>query len=734
MSTTFNQLTTTITSTVTNGWDAVCAMDSSQISAVFLQQYLQNGPTNPSEPLVAIGQVSSGESFWLLNVLLGPPDVSFPAGLPPDQAQLSMYLIRGVLIGFNPNTKTTQSVVQIRPNVSQLSGSLSLSKVQGTTNQLGVVTIQLCSGAWQPQIEGVDPSSQLAQGIAQAIQSFFANNAAAYQAGIVAESSVPKALQPTSFSFYTQPNPNQAGDGCLLMLITTTGTPGPQQPIEPYPIASGYSAGLIVSNQVLFNQLMPSVLTQEFSKIGSTFAGQQGSNGYTTVSSGGSINLGEFSLPNTATAPYSSDSNQNAEPVQFPAGGFTIGPSSGNLSASWSASIKQDITWTAVNPYTGYPYQTINTADFQADYSETATPSVDSTTDVISFSGSGSSSVKETNPPSWWEKVFGQQDVGGMLTSSMQSTLGDVLNGLTLPGVDVFALANLLFPKGQALSLQYASVPCDLIVNGQINAPVAVSPSSVNLQPGATQQFTAAIGGQASSNVLWEISPAGYGSISSSGLYTAPPSVPQAQAVVVTAIDNANTQDVGSAMALVYESAAETGLAVTPGQLVLTPGQNFNLVITNSSGQAEQVTCTISPNVGTISQDFGNSNWNYTAPDKIDGPQTVVVTATSTSNSSLTGTAKIVLLPPGAITVTPASASVGPNQSVQLTAYEQSVTDYEWAMYPTGAGSIQVATGDTAKATYTAPASAASGTLVMVAVYSIGSVAALGVAAITLTA
>lgn len=74
----------------------------------------------------------------------------------------------------------------------------------------------------------------------------------------------------------------------------------------------------------------------------------------------------------------------------------------------------------------------------------------------------------------------------------------------------------------------------------QVLGALAVTPASLNLSASATQQFQATEGGTATTNVRWSVNgkigggPA-TGTISVSGLYTAPAAVPQPPSVVVTA-------------------------------------------------------------------------------------------------------------------------------------------------------------------------------------------------------
>jgi hypothetical protein len=712
----------------TNGWDAICALNAESVNSIFFQQYLQDGPTNPATPLRLILQ-GENTSFWILDVVAGPPQVSFPTNLQLQQAQVTMFLVRGSLIQFDPNQKVILNALLIQPKESWLTGALSLAKVTGQANSQGQVVVDLASGAYQPQVQGVDPNSVLATELGAAVQTFFANNATKYPLGTIMETGVPACLQPTSFDFVTQPAPEStSGDGCVLLLIQTNGSGGAVGQLTAYPIPSGHTAALIVSNQVIFNQLIPPALTAEFQKIGFTFAGQQSNSVWQAVSTGGSINVGTLGKANTPNpclfpAVYTSDNNGNAAAVEVPLDGFIIAPGAdGSLAVSWNKSWSQpwaDLSGIQVRGWCD-SRTSVQAAQLTASYAQTSAASVDPATDIVSFSGSGTVSFKQSGGPSWLEKFFSGQNLQSQFTAAIQPTLQEVFNAIQLPSVDTFALANLLFPSFQALSLQQASAPCDLLLNGQMMQTLAVTPSTTTVQPGQTQQFSAMSAGQPVTNVTWEIKPPGFGSINSSGLYTAPSSVTQAQVVVITAVSQSNTNLVGSAMVLVYQPIGSTGLIVSPANLLLTAGQSFNLLVTDESGTPVEATCTLDPNIGQIEQGFTTGQWTYTAPSSVEGSTSVTVKATSSSAPSDTGTATIQLMPTEAVAIAPASQTLTPGQSVQLAASSPDLVDYTWQVYPIGVGSILANDANSAQATYTAPTSVKTPTEVMVAAYSLG--------------
>ena len=99
---------------------------------------------------------------------------------------------------------------------------------------------------------------------------------------------------------------------------------------------------------------------------------------------------------------------------------------------------------------------------------------------------------------------------------------------------------------------------------------MTVSPATASLSAGQIQQFTATVsGGSGNTAVTWTLSP-NVGTISNSGLYTAPAAVTSQQTVTVTATSVADTSR--SAMAAITLSPSVV-VAVSPGTVTLRAGQ-----------------------------------------------------------------------------------------------------------------------------------------------------------------
>jgi hypothetical protein len=92
------------------------------------------------------------------------------------------------------------------------------------------------------------------------------------------------------------------------------------------------------------------------------------------------------------------------------------------------------------------------------------------------------------------------------------------------------------FPKISAIQIVQAS-----------GITVSVSPPTATLGQSQTQLFSATVTGSTSTGVTWSLVPAGVGSISTGGLYTAPASIPASQQVTVKATSNADGVSSGTA-------------------------------------------------------------------------------------------------------------------------------------------------------------------------------------------
>jgi YD repeat-containing protein len=163
----------------------------------------------------------------------------------------------------------------------------------------------------------------------------------------------------------------------------------------------------------------------------------------------------------------------------------------------------------------------------------------------------------------------------------------------------------------------------------------AVTPTSVVLYNSQTQQFSA---NSCSGSILWSLSPAGVGTLTTSGFYTAPASITTQQTVTVTAADPANPAGPASATVTLDPPVA---MSVTPASVMLYSGQSQQFTATVLYTGNTAVTWSVSPaGAGTIT-----ASGLFTASSSLATGQTVTITATSQADQTKSASATVTLSP-----------------------------------------------------------------------------------------
>jgi hypothetical protein len=192
---------------------------------------------------------------------------------------------------------------------------------------------------------------------------------------------------------------------------------------------------------------------------------------------------------------------------------------------------------------------------------------------------------------------------------------------------------------------------------------------------------------------------------------------------VVRASNKDDLKVSGAAGVLVYSPPPATALSTDPQEVTLTAGSKVTFTVRDGSTPITPGHPTLSPQLGSISQDFEN-NWQYQAPGTIEQPTSVTVSFSS-SDQSKQGHATVQLVPTVSVTVHPGPndppVTVAPGGTLKLTASAPGIDSLHWILYPNGKGTI---VGSGSQATYTAPASIASADFVNVVTYGVGKAAA----------
>jgi hypothetical protein len=236
---------------------------------------------------------------------------------------------------------------------------------------------------------------------------------------------------------------------------------------------------------------------------------------------------------------------------------------------------------------------------------------------------------------------------------------------------------------------------------------VTLSPTTVTLTVSSQEQFTATVSGAKNTSITWSLSGSGCsgslcGIVSSTGLYTAPASVPAPPQVTVKA---ASVVDPSSYRTATVTIIPRVAVSVTPSTAELVAGrhQQFGATVTGTTNQAviwsvrgkgcSGLTC------GTIT-----STGFYGAPGVVPSPDLITVTATSVADTSKSGSAIVTILPPVVVTISPAMAQVVRGGHQQFTATVTGTTDTSVNWGVAGSGCSGSACGTISSAgLYTAP-------------------------------
>ncbi|MBV9183183.1 MAG: hypothetical protein JO356_17915, partial [Acidobacteria bacterium] len=233
----------------------------------------------------------------------------------------------------------------------------------------------------------------------------------------------------------------------------------------------------------------------------------------------------------------------------------------------------------------------------------------------------------------------------------------------------------------QATSMADASksAATSVIVSPPATPPsvgISVSPTSIHVASGSTQQFSATVSNTSNAAVTWSASK---GSVSSTGMFTAP-NVASSTNVIITATSAADPSKSAQASVTV-DALAGVAVSITPLQASLAPGatQQFSSTVSNSSN----TTVSWSASKGTIS-----ASGLFTAPS-VTTATNVIVVATSVADPTRSAQSSVSVSPlaPVSISIAPKSVNVasGSAQQFSATVSNASNTAVTWS---TSSGTI----------------------------------------------
>lgn len=186
------------------------------------------------------------------------------------------------------------------------------------------------------------------------------------------------------------------------------------------------------------------------------------------------------------------------------------------------------------------------------------------------------------------------------------------------------------------LSLAFFAVSCGDDDDAKETTTISIASNSARISMGETHQFNATVSGNSNTNVLWTVE-SGEGTITNSGLYSAPISISQDSITILlkaTSEADASIFEFASVTVLKVESVV---VSITPAEVNLFESGEQHFVANVANATDESVTWTIESGEGTIS-----SMGHFTAPEIIsmDSIETVVK-ATSVEDTQAFATALV---------------------------------------------------------------------------------------------
>jgi len=197
-----------------------------------------------------------------------------------------------------------------------------------------------------------------------------------------------------------------------------------------------------------------------------------------------------------------------------------------------------------------------------------------------------------------------------------------------------------------------------------LQTPISIAISSNNLAVGVGQSatITAVVYDQNSQGVQWTASPLDFGTLTNATFdastltatvtYTAPPVVANPTKITITATSITNP-DISASLSFRFTpmtvSLLNLNAALPLSPQTLNPNDQLSLLGQVLNDQSSSgVTWSIAPPTGAGTIVGGNFIAQYTAPAGVPAPTTVVITATSIKDPSVSGSQQLTILPSGA--------------------------------------------------------------------------------------
>ncbi|KWI31325.1 hypothetical protein WM04_15475 [Burkholderia ubonensis] len=650
----------------TFGWDAIVSYNREKTNALFEQQYVSKIERNSLlAPVTREIRTPLGEHYEVRGLRFGAPLLSFEnASLVDSSAALTMNMLSGTVATVSATAGAPRSILEysrVTP-VQQFkaTANVELKHARGMVSDIGKVVLDVA--------DGVDFTTNLVHGdLAQSIagqflkEQFLENDpqARVYDLGTLTGADA-GALTPKRFQIRTQAAPGARdvraasyGSGAVVLFVQTRDSEhGGSNPddlsdfrflIPDDTDATGrhlYDTALIVGSRTLFQGVVAPIYARQFDArfvLEDTAAGA--STELRAISGryvGSPLEIEWFYWlqvgPNPAHkylckgVTFSESDEQEKVQLYF-APDYILSAQDDALHIKWDSNRPHLLR--VYERLESSPWHEIarSLVEFVFRSQVKLESRVDSETNQVSLVKRDEHISADVNisrlypaPDKQWSK-----DRTVIAFRNALSRAVSEFYDVRLPGIDVFSLANLLFPEQNAIRLTQARVPGDLALFGHLD-PKQTSFRITPLQPvvaaGQTQQFEIESILSRNDVVAWSVHTLGQttalGSIDANGRYRAPEAGLLTKAAVqevITATRNAGTPNEQTASAML--TVVAEAVMVTPDfKLSAAGGKPVTLTAWVAGGAAAgPVTWELAPgSLGTLEPQPGGLSAVYTPP------------------------------------------------------------------------------------------------------------------------
>lgn len=615
-------------------WDFVVAYDREKINHLFLQQFIEKTSSEDEYQMI---DIPSKHGIEFKDIYIGPPLISFEnSSISSSRAIVRRKIISGTIIETDGGQITRWEYITPAHNYAFLI-NVELENGNGVVSSKLDVSINFKRGTLI-NIEGIN---NVPADILEGFREILSSRDNEYVLGSVDGSAGGGDIIPKKFIVRTQPAPGATlrnsenyGDGAVLLFIATNLNPtGGSAPIGDYPylLADGRSAALLMGSRAFFGSILASHFDSYITDFKSQYIAPDGKNppelrfteGYMTsqniiTGTYSSVGVG-FSIK---TDYQSADSSRNPRTAVMPMNEFFVTVNDNDASATTlvgkftSSDFQQYFLGNARIFYPdGVHYDTVNNA-----YPFHRIGQFDST---LSLSNQYVLTFRSVSTLKLDAKPIDNSllpIISDDPTAKMAQEFTDALNAaefLTMPDINTFYVQHILFPSDNILTFDRAAIPGDIIMFGDISenlTTLRITPVESMLAAGKSLQLTVT----PSTGVTWSINPVNYGTITNTGLYTAPPEsdINRPQQVKITARNAAGYRT--TALITVVPSAIELDVAaLVINQRTALSSYQFQSILVATHYSPDNVVWTLNSDSvlgqGTLSQ-----SGVYTPPDQFD--------------------------------------------------------------------------------------------------------------------